>query len=128
MAPRTTHELHASLAEAFNTGDLEKILALYEHEATLVPRPGKAVSGRQEIAEALQGFLGIPGKMQIDTIYSVESGDLALTRSAWSIRDGQEIKVQALGTEVMRRQSDGTWRFVVDHPFGADPGIAAPAQ
>jgi ketosteroid isomerase-like protein len=24
-------------------------------------------------------------------------------------------------TDVARRQPDGSWKFVIDHPFGADP-------
>lgn len=120
IAPRTPQELHSALAVAFNSKDVSKILTLYENDAALVPQPGSVVAGRAQITEALKGFLAVPGRMQVDTIYAVQAGDLALTRSTWSIRDGAEIKIQASGTEVMRRQADGTWRFAIDHPFGAD--------
>ena len=32
--------------------------------------------------------------------------------------DGKRISSSARGTEVVRRQADGTWRFVIDNPTG----------
>jgi len=32
--------------------------------------------------------------------------------------DGKETKISARGTEVVRKQADGTWRFVIDNPTG----------
>lgn len=117
---RSPRELHQALASAFNAKDLDRVSQLYEQNASLVPEPGKSVSGMKAVKEALKGFLAIDGKMHIDTIYALESGDVALTRSAWSIRNGSEVKIAAAGTELMRRQKDGSWLFVVDHPFGAE--------
>ena len=115
-------ELHRALADAFNTRQIENVMALYEGHASLVPRPGIVVSGGAALREALRGFLAVPGLMIIETVYAVESDGLALTRSAWSIRDGNETQLHGAGTEIMRRQPDGSWLFAVDHPFGAAAG------
>ena len=32
--------------------------------------------------------------------------------------DGKRTSSSARGTEVVRRQADGTWRFVIDSPTG----------
>jgi len=52
----------------------------------------------------------------------VQSGDLALTVSDYTITstgpDGKQTSSSARGTEVVRRQADGTWRFVIDNPTG----------
>jgi ketosteroid isomerase-like protein len=51
--------------------------------------------------------------------------ELALLRSQWEMT-GRDLSGQPLeptrhsSTEVVRRQSDGTWRYVIDHPSGAD--------
>jgi ketosteroid isomerase-like protein len=37
------------------------------------------------------------------------------------------VDVQGASAEVIRRQPDGTWRYVIDHPFGAAPSGAAPS-
>lgn len=121
MATRSTpRDLHQALADSFNRRNLDELLELYTDGATLVPQPGQSVAGKKGIEKALQGFLAVPGTMRIDTVYALEVGPLALTRSRWSIREGAETRIEARGTEVMVREPDGNWRFAVDHPFGAD--------
>jgi uncharacterized protein (TIGR02246 family) len=119
--PRTPHELHQALASAFNARDLDRILALYEPNSALVPQPGEVATGKAKVREALKGFLAIPGQMQVQTTYVIQLDNIALTRAQWSIRDGGEIKIQKSGTEIVRQQPDGSWLFVIDHPFGAEP-------
>jgi ketosteroid isomerase-like protein len=52
----------------------------------------------------------------------VENGDLALTVSDYTFTstgpDGKQTSISARGTEVVRRQADGTWRFIIDNPTG----------
>src|SRR4051812_7731611 len=118
--PEKPEHMHAALALAWNTGDVNNVLALYEDEGVLVPQPGQSVSGKAKIKETLLGFLSTKGTFEIATTYCVQCGDVAISRSAWSIRDENEIKIQANGTELLRKQPNGSWLFAVDHPFGAD--------
>ena len=117
--PKTPKELHKALAEAFNSKDIENVIALYEENASLVPQPGQQVNGKEKVKEALKGFLSIEGEMDIETVYCLQTDDVALTRSSWKITDKGNIAMSASGTELMRMQSDGSWLFAVDHPFGA---------
>ena len=117
--PQTPKELHTALAHAFNSKDIENVIALYEENATLVPQPDQLVNGREKVKEALQGFLSIEGEMEIETVYCLQVGDVALTRSSWKITNNGTVGISASGTELMRMQRDGTWLFAVDHPFGA---------
>lgn len=32
--------------------------------------------------------------------------------------DGSPIQLQGHTSEIVRRQSDGSWLYIVDHPFG----------
>jgi ketosteroid isomerase-like protein len=32
--------------------------------------------------------------------------------------DGQPVTLSAQNADVLRRQPDGTWRFVIDNPWG----------
>ncbi len=53
----------------------------------------------------------------------IESGDTALVHSKWTTvgtdADGNRVDFAGQGTEVVRRQADGTWLFIIDNPFGA---------
>ena len=117
--PTRAQDAHATLAAAFNTGDLATVLSMYDYNGIIVPEPGKPVSGREQFEEAVKAILSIKGKMEIKTVYCLQTGNLAVGRSEWSITDGDEVKIQSKGIELMQQQPDGTWKIVIDHAFGA---------
>lgn len=124
MAQTRPEEMHALFARHFNAGDLEALVALYTPDAALVPQPGQVVKGHAAIREALQAFLALRGKIDLQTTYTVEAGDTALTRGQWQLKgtgpDGQPVALAGKSSEVLRKQADGRWLLAVDHPYGAD--------
>jgi uncharacterized protein (TIGR02246 family) len=125
MPAHKPEECDTLLIEAANRGDLEAAVALYEPNASFVQDSGEVVTGLAAIREVMQGFLALKPKFTI-TVKAVQSGDggLALLRAKWSMTgtgpDGKPVTMSGNSTEVVRRQSDGTWRFVIDNPHGAD--------
>lgn len=117
--PKKAEDAHQTLAAAFNSGDAATVLNMYDFNGIIVPEPGKPVSGKEKFEEAIKAILSIKGKMEIKTVYCLQTGNLAVGRSEWNITDGNEVKVSAKGIEVMQKQSDGTWKIVIDHAFGA---------
>ncbi len=124
MPARNPEEIHRLFAEAFSTGHLDSLMALYEPTALLIPQPGQIPITGEAIRGTLQEFLALKPTITLETASVVKTDDIALLRSNWKLTgtrpDGQRIEMSHRGTEVVRRQSDGTWRFVIDHPFGAD--------
>jgi len=123
--PTQPQDVHARLAEAYNTGDVNTVMNMYDFNGILVPQPGKAVSGKAGFEEAVKGILSITGKMDIKTIYCLSAGDLAVGRSEWSITENGITKISAGGIEVMQKQTDGTWKVLFDHAFGAEGELSA---
>jgi ketosteroid isomerase-like protein len=117
--PKRPEDAHATLAAAFNTGDVNTVLRLYDFNGIIVPEPDKPVSGKSKFEEAIKGILSIKGKMEIKTVYCMQAGNIALGRSEWNITDGHDVKISAKGIEVMQQQADGSWKIVIDHAFGA---------
>lgn len=117
--PKHAKDVHASLAQAFNTKDLATVLSIYDSSGIIVPEPGNPVSGKEKFEEAVKAILAIPGIMEIRTVYCLETGNLAVGRSEWDITDGDEVRVRSKGIELMRQQPDGTWKILIDHAFGA---------
>jgi ketosteroid isomerase-like protein len=70
----------------------------------------------------MAGFVASKPRIVMKVPIVVQSGDLALTVSEYTITstgpDGKQTSSSARGTEVVRRQADGTWRFVIDNPTG----------
>jgi len=114
MPASTPQEIHPLFERAFNRGDLEAILALYEPGAVLVTG-GKPVTGHDGIRDAFSMFLASGARMKLGTRTVIESGEgLAVLHGAWSL--GPPSSTQGLSTEVVRRQADGSWMFVIDNP------------
>jgi uncharacterized protein (TIGR02246 family) len=114
-------EIHSLFRHAFNLGDVEALIALYEPDAVLVV-DGKAVTGRESIRKALESFVARRGRMTLETRAVVESEQgLAVVYGGWVIEPpmglGAETATRGLSTEVVRKQPDGTWLFVIDNPY-----------
>jgi uncharacterized protein (TIGR02246 family) len=125
MTERGPAEAHTLFQKAFNAGDLQGLVALYEPDAILIPQPGsEPVQGIQAIRSTLEGFLALRGKIELETKHVVRYGDIALLRGAWRLKgtgpDGKPVEMVHGSAEVVRRQPDRSWRYVIDHPFGSD--------
>ncbi|GGA81594.1 YybH family protein [Puia dinghuensis] len=126
--PKRPEDAHTTLAAAFNTGDVATVMNMYDVSGIIVPQPGKpvsAVSGKEKFEESIKAILSIKGKMEIKTVYCLQTGDIALGRSEWRITDGDEVKISAKGIEVMKQQADGNWKIVIDQAFGAESDLVA---
>jgi len=123
--PKRVEDVHATLAAAFNTGNVATVMSMYDVTGIIVPEPGKPVEGKEKFEEAIKAILSIKGKMEIRTVYCLQTGNIAVGRSEWNITEGDIVKVSAKGIEVMKQQADGGWKIVIDHAFGAEAGLMA---
>lgn len=116
-------EFHRVFTEAFNSGDVEQLLDLYEDSAALAPEPGRTVSGQAAIGEALRGYQ-LVGKMTAETRWLIKSGGVALASAAWQVTgadpQGKPVVVGGISADLLRRQRDGRWLLVIDNPFGGE--------
>ena len=103
--------------EYFNSGDIEGLLSLYEDDA-VVPWEGESIKGRDGIRQFLQGFLDTGGKIRFNSSVAFQHGDLALAHNSWKL-EGVDQPLEGLTAEILRKQPDGTWKYVVDNPVGA---------
>jgi ketosteroid isomerase-like protein len=117
-------DMNAAFGAAYNSGEIERLLALYEPDAVLAPQPGLRAVGLEEIREALTGLLGLGGSMRSENLYCMRSGNIALLQGSWSIatvdQHGKPFDLGSRTAEVVRRQPDGSWLYVADHAFAND--------
>ena len=67
MPATEPEQLHRLFEQAFNAGDLEALMELYEPDAALIPQPGVTVEGSDGIRDALRWFLDRQGQISLDT-------------------------------------------------------------
>jgi len=88
----------------------------------LLLRPGSLNHGLPGIGEALAGFIAMKGTLKVTRV--LEASDLALVVGVGSFTgtgpDGKSMKLAGHNADVLRRQADGSWRFVIDNPWGTD--------
>ena len=122
MTARTPEDLDRQFAEALNAGKLDALVALYEPQATLMPSPGKLGTGTAAIREALGQFVAGKPKMSLTPKVVAQSGDIAVLTAKWDLSmagpDGKPANMTGQSAEVVRKQPDGRWLFVIDLPFG----------
>src|SRR5262245_13502035 len=123
MPASEPEQMHRLFEEAFNAGDIEALMALYEPGAALVPQPGALAEGLDAIRESLRWFLDRGGRIALDTKLVVRAGDLAYLSNRWSLTgatmpDGSPAELGAVTAEVARLQADGSWLYVIDNAWG----------
>lgn len=121
--PLRPEDVHPYFSRAFNAGDLNAIMKMYVSDAIFVPKPGTMVKGHDAIRASMVEFMDL--KLPIKTQHKqiLVSGDVALLISDWTIEgkgsDGKPMKMTGTSSDVVRRQTNGTWLVLIDNPFGS---------
>jgi uncharacterized protein (TIGR02246 family) len=120
----TPEQVLNSVVEGINTGNLDSLMMLYETDACFASQPGQLAKSPETIRQSLRSFIDLNGKLDLKVKRVLQSSDLALVISEWSYSgtgpDGKLVNMAAKSADVLRQQADGTWRFVIDNPWGTD--------
>jgi uncharacterized protein (TIGR02246 family) len=120
----TPEQVLESIVRGINSGDLDSLTTLYESDAAFATEPGNLAHGGAGVREALAGFISMNGTLDLEVTRVLEVDDLALVLGVWTFNgmgpDGEPVRLAARNADVLRRQADGTWRFVIDNPWGTD--------
>ena len=104
---RDPQDLERLLVSRQRVGDVDGMAALYEPDAILDRGGGQLILGKEAIRSLFVELVATGRKFELgDQRPATISGDLALTSTR--SRDG------SVTAEVARRQSDGTWLWVID--------------
>ena len=122
MAARSPEEIDRLFEREVNAGNLDAVVALYEPTATFSVEPGKVVAGTAAIREGIAGFLALKPKIALSPRVLANAGDIAMVSSKWTLKgtaaDGTAVDLAGESVEIIRRQADGTWKFIIDSPWG----------
>jgi ketosteroid isomerase-like protein len=123
LVARSPEQVIDVFVAAVNSGDIERVLAVYESNARLA-FPDRPYVGHDAIRVDLQNLLSQKPVMKGSTLSVSQVRDLALLRSEWSYTGtgpaGERIELSGESAELARQQSDGTWLYVIDLPMGRE--------
>lgn len=116
----TPEAVHQNYSEYFRTSDLEGLVSLYEPNAVVVAEDGVQIKGTAKIREMFEDVIKSKGTLEIETLSEVQVDGLALVRVKWHLQaigsDGNELEISNVASEVMRKQPDGNWLYIIDQP------------
>jgi uncharacterized protein (TIGR02246 family) len=118
-AADTPAALQTILANAFNRGDVDALMDVYDEDAVVVvPPAGRYVRGRDNIRAATAPVLALRPHFTSVVDKTLQTDEVALMHARWELvgadADGSPMRLTGRGTIVSRRRPDGTWRVVLD--------------
>lgn len=124
MSRGTPEQVLKSIVDGINAGNLDALMTLYEPDAGFAGQPGSLAHGLPGIRAGLGGFIAMKGTLDLKVTRVLEASGLALVIGVWTFAgtgpDGKPVKLADKSADVLRRQADGSWRFVIDNPWGTD--------
>jgi ketosteroid isomerase-like protein len=100
-------DLERLLVSRENAGDVDGMTALYESDALLDGGGGRLMQGREAIHKFFHELVAAGRKFEMgEQRAALVSGNLALTST--------RCPNGTVTAEIARRQSDGTWLWVID--------------
>jgi ketosteroid isomerase-like protein len=124
---KTPEDVSRLIGETVTSGDIDAALSLYEPEATFAMPTGfgeGSVTGLDDLRGAISGFLAMGPELKVNAEKTLLSGDTALVIGNWTLKgrdaEGNDVDASGRYADVVRRQPDGSWLFVIDNPNGSD--------
>jgi uncharacterized protein (TIGR02246 family) len=120
----TPEEVLSSVIEGISTGNLDALMTLYEADACFATQPGQLAKSPESVRQSLRNFIDLKGKLDLKVKRVIQASDLALVTTEWSFSgtgpDNNPVNIASKSADVLRRQADGAWKFVIDNPWGTD--------
>ena len=118
MTAHSATDLIRLFSERFAAGDTDGLMELYEDGAVFPNHHGTHM-GSERIRPVLQGYIDSGARIEFNRQVAFETGDIALVQNGWTLTTTGGDIVTGVSVEVARKQSDGTWKYVIDSPDGA---------
>ena len=120
MQARTPEDCDRLFGEGVNAGDAAAVAGLYESSGVLV-FGGDTFTGPDAIRGFLEAMLSSKPTIEMNvTKVLAGGGDIAVLYNDWRMTatgaDGRREQSSGKAIEIVRRQADGSWKFVIDDP------------
>jgi uncharacterized protein (TIGR02246 family) len=111
-------ELYDAWQDRMNAADLAGLVDLYVADVTYVNPDGKVLFGKEAVRADFEAILALKPQIVLGDRKHLLYRDVALTTNHWRMTfagpDGKEQVLTGGGIEVMRKQEDGGWRYIID--------------
>lgn len=119
VAPVTDLEkFYDAWQDRFNAWDIEAMIDLYLPDVAYINPDGKELTGHADVRADFEGLFALKPKVDLHDRRHIVYRDTALTTNHWNLLltnpDGTTQELTGGGIEVICKQADGGWRFIID--------------
>jgi ketosteroid isomerase-like protein len=105
-------------------GDVSGALSCFDVDAIYVTEAGKCVQGHAAVRLALEAVAGLkPALLAKRSAVLITSYDIASWVDEWTLKatlpNGERLDLAGVSSDVLKRQANGVWTYLVDNPYGA---------
>jgi uncharacterized protein (TIGR02246 family) len=106
--------------EAYNVGDIDRLLSLYTDDAVRIPPNEPALIGKEEIRSNFQQIIDQFTEENDSTVVDVKiGGDLAFVRGNWTDiqtpkAGGEALNLNGNFVVINQKQLDGSWKTICE--------------
>lgn len=119
LVAKTPEETSTLFEKAVNDKDLEALLTLFEPNATSSSSPTEFITGLEAIRGSLEGLLAMTKTIRLSPTRVINADEIAEVVGDWTIDginpDGSALSLSGRYVDVVRRQADGRWLFLIDN-------------
>jgi ketosteroid isomerase-like protein len=76
-------DIYPALSEAYNAGDLEALVSLYDPKAVFVIKPGRVTESPAKLHGAMKHLVALRGRLTVNPRTFIRSDDLVLLHALW---------------------------------------------
>lgn len=125
----TTEQIKAqdnidNMTSAFNVKNLDGIMATYEKNASVVFKPLKALSDEKKVRKMFKKFFMVNPNFTFNGHQLIINNNIALHLNPWDMKGKMfgliKMHKTGLSVVVLRKQSNGEWRMILDNPNGGN--------
>ncbi|MGS2811122.1 YybH family protein [Nocardia sp. MW-W600-9] len=114
----------SAMTAALERGDIDTVMAFYVDDAVVAFEPGVPARGKDQLRAGFAAFAAVKPEFRYDNGHEVMiSGDTAVHIAPWTMSgtapDGIPIAESGLSVATLRLQGDGSWKIMLDNPFGS---------
>lgn len=107
---------------ALNAGDADRLLALYEPDATMRTSDGSVVEGHDLVGQEVKNLIAAHAHLDNHSRHVFRRGDIALIIVDYTLwittPDGQRIESRGTATNVLKHTPEHGWRMLIANPQG----------
>jgi len=123
MPAKTPEEICGLFQRFIAEGDIDGVLGIYDLEAVFLKESRETTQGREGLRQVLAPVAEAKTRFDFEVKQIVQTDGIALMHTQWKMSGAQPRTTHAI--EVARRQTDGTWRWLIGDPFTMEREMSA---